>query len=317
MGSLSRSGRGGTGRRSSAACVWLAGVIATAAGLLAPPPLFAQGTSGPIVSDSKVGYIDAAIPGDVFRLRYDTTYNNRRPSRAEFFYAQTAPAGPGLPFPEPGVDYQDFSAYAELTLLPRLSTFVEVPTRILNPDVNANTAGLGDLNAGFKVAFVQADTGVLTFQLRTYVPTGDADRGLGTNHVSLEPGLLFYEGLGCRAGLEGELRYTVPVGGTDFAGDVIRYGLGVHYDVFRGCEVRVAPVAEFVGWTVLGGKESVVFPTGLSDVRGAAGDTIVNAKVGVRLGLADRADVYAGYGRPLTGERWYESTFRFELRLLY
>ena len=38
--------------------------------------------------DSSVGYIDTAIPGNVFRLRFDTAYNNNRPNRAEFFYAK-------------------------------------------------------------------------------------------------------------------------------------------------------------------------------------------------------------------------------------
>ena len=53
---------------------------------------------GPTVGDSRVGYIDNAIPGNIFRLRYDTAYNNRRPNRAEFFWPRGAPLGPGVPF---------------------------------------------------------------------------------------------------------------------------------------------------------------------------------------------------------------------------
>jgi hypothetical protein len=289
--------------------VWL---LATA-----PTSAFAQGTSGPTVSDTRVGYIDDAIPGNIFRFRYDATYGNRRPSRAEFFYAKTGTNAPGLPLPEPSVDFQDLSAYAELAFLPRLSAFVDIPTRFLNPEVNANAAGLADINTGFKWAMLESDTGVLTFQFRTYIPTGDASLGLGTHHVSLEPGLLFYQALGERVALEGELRNVVPVGGTEFAGDVIRYGLGVHYDVLRRSATYVAPVAEFVGWTALGGKESVVNPSGLNDIRSAAGDTMIHAKIGVRVGLGERVDFYGGYGRPLTGERWYDNTFRFELRIRY
>ena len=282
-----------------------------------PTCAYSQGTTGPIVSDSKTGYIDGAIPGNIFRLRYDTSYNNRRPTRAEFLYAQSGPNGPGWPNPEPNVDYQDFLAYAEFLFLPRLSGFIEAPARFLNPDVNANTAGLGDMNVGFKYAFLESETGLLTFQFRTYIPTGDSDRGLGTNHVSLEPALLWYQAVSDRAGMEGELRYWVPVGGTDFAGQVIRYGLGFHYDIVRECDWRFGPVIEFVGWTVLSGKVSAVEPTGLVTVSDAAGQTIVNAKVGMRLGISNFADIYAGWGRPLTGDRWYENTFRLELRFLY
>src|SRR5262245_39420083 len=89
-------------------------VILMSFGMLVALPrcAYSQGTSGPIVSDSKTGYIDGAIPGDVFRFRYDTSSNNRRPTRAEFLYAQGAPNGPGWPRPESSVDYQDILAYA-------------------------------------------------------------------------------------------------------------------------------------------------------------------------------------------------------------
>jgi hypothetical protein len=304
-----------TGHRSR---LWPAIVAAAiVAPIGAPAHVSAQGVGGPVVSDSRVGYIDGAIPGTQFRVRFDTAYNNRRPSRAEFFYAQTAPRGPGLPVPEPSVDYQDLSAYAEVAVWPRLSGFLEVPTRFLNPDVNANATGLADMNAGFKYALLQGESGVLTAQFRAYAPTGEADRGLGTRHVSLEPALLYFLPLTDQARVEGELRYWVPVGGTDFAGDVIRYGVGVNCDVFTNCTLRVTPVAELVGWTVLGGKESSVLPSGLTAVQSAAGDTIVNAKLGVRVGLFDQIDLYGGWGRPLTGDRWYENVFRLEMRVIY
>src|SRR6516165_1489676 len=122
----------------------------------------AQGTSGPTTSDSRVGYIDNAIPATLFRLRYDDAFNDRRPTRAEFFYPKAAPSGPGLPVPEPRVDYQDISAYLELAASDRLSGFVNLPVRFLNPEVNANHAGFSDLDAGFKFAFLQGDDQMAT-----------------------------------------------------------------------------------------------------------------------------------------------------------
>src|SRR5262245_36594735 len=151
-------------------------IIAWLGVLLGSPVARAQGTSGPVVSDSKVGYVDSAILGDMFRLRYDAAYGNNRPSRAQFFYAPTAPFGPGLPFPEPRVDYQEASGYLEMMLAPRLAGFVEVPGRFLNPQVNDNTAGFGDMNAGIRYAILEQENSVLTFQLRAFAPTGDVDR---------------------------------------------------------------------------------------------------------------------------------------------
>jgi hypothetical protein len=277
----------------------------------------AQGTSGPRVSDSSVGYIDPAIPGDVFRFRFDAAYNDRRPTRAEFFYPKGAPSGPGLPVPEPRVDYQELSAYLEMAASERLSGFINLPVRFLNPEVNANHAGFADLDAGFKFAFLQGDDQMATFQLRTYAPTGDSHRGLGTHHVSLEPALLLYNRLTDRLGLESEVRLWVPVGGTNFAGEIIRYGIGLHYDLCRTSHCTFTPVAELVGWTALDGKESVVPPSGIAFVHDAGGETIVNAKLGLRVKFGDRADLYSGYGRPLTGDRWYENILRVEFRLFY
>ena len=293
---------------------WIAALLL---GALALSSARAQGTTGPRVSDSTVGYIDAAIPGDLFRLRFDAAYDFTRATRAEFFYARAHPLGPGLPRPEPSVDYQELSAYLEVAPSDRFSAFVELPWRFLNPELNANANGFSDMNAGFKYAFLYRDDLVVTFQLRTYIPTGEALRGLGNDHVSLEPAFLLYKSLSDRLGFEGEFRAWIPIDGTSFAGDLLRYGAGLHYDIWKTCTWTVSPVAEFVGWTVLSGKESAVTPSGFVLVKDAAGDTIVNAKLGVRLRMNTFGDFYAGYGRSLTGDRWYANTWRIEFRLFF
>jgi hypothetical protein len=276
-----------------------------------------QGTSGPTVSDSSVGYIDPAIPGNIIRFRFDTANNDRRPTRAEFFYPRGGPAGPGLPDPEPRVNFQELAAYIELAPTDRFSTFINAPVRFLDPERNADHTGFSDLDAGFKFAFLQSEDQVATFQLRTYVPTGNSHFGLGTHHVSLEPALLHYLRLTDRLVLEDELRVWVPVGGTNFAGEIIRYGAGLHYDLYQTAHCTFTPVAEIVGWTVLDGKETVVPPSGPAFVHDAGGETIVNAKIGLRVKFGDRADLYGGYGRPLSGDRWYENIVRVEFRLLF
>jgi hypothetical protein len=276
-----------------------------------------QGTTGPTTSDSSVGYIDPAIPGDIFRFRFDAANNDHRPTRAEFFYPKGGPTGPGLPEPERNVNFQELAAYLELAPFERFSVFINAPVRFIQQEVNSDHAGFSDLDAGFKYAFLYDEDTVATFQLRTYAPTGNSHEGLGTHHVSLEPALLLYNRLTDRLRLESELRLWVPVGGTNFAGQIIRYGTGVHYDLYRIGHCTFTPVAEFVGWTVLDGKETVVPPSGVPFVHDAGGETIFNTKLGLRVHFGQRADLYGGYGRPLTGDRWYENTARVEFRLLF
>jgi hypothetical protein len=226
------------------------------------------------------------------------------------------PQANGLSNVETRIDYQDISSLLEVRLFPQFSGFVEVPVRFLNPEINNNTAGLADMNAGFKWAFLADDAQIMTFQLRTYGPTGASSRGLGNDHVSLEPALLYYRQLPDRWGVFGELRDVIPIGGTDFEGNVLRYGIGISYVAHDNCKLRVTPVAEFVGWTVLGGKETATTPLAFN-VIDATGDTIVNAKVGVRVSFGENQDCSISYGRALTGDVWYKDILRLEYRLRF
>lgn len=279
-------------------------------------------------ASSAVGYIDPALPLTCVRVRADAAYGDNRPDRAEFFYPKCGcfklagidPSAPGPPLPETKVNYQDIRTYFEYAPVPRASAFIELPVRFINPEMNANASGFGDMEVGAKYAIQYCDTQITTLQLRTYIPTGDPFKGLGTDHVSLEPALLFFRQLTSRLAFEGELRDWIPIGGTDFAGNVLRYGGGLGYRVWDRGTTRVTPIAEFVGWTVLGGKE-FAFPEGT--ISSAAGDTILNAKFGVRTGIGElasttlrnRAELYVGYGRALTGDVWYKDIMRLEFRL--
>lgn len=282
------------------------------------------------VSDSSVGYIDNAIPGDLIRLRFDAAWGNEFPDRAEFFYGKCGcfrelgidPDAPGPPEIETNVDYQDLATHAEFSLADRLSVFAEFPVRFLDPEQNDNTTGFADMNVGFKLAFYQDDCSVATFQMRAYLPTGDADRGLGTDHYSVEPGLLVFSQLSDRLIFEGEVRDWIPIDGTeDWAGNVLRYGAGLGYVVHQSCECSITPIVELVGWSVLDGKK---FDGEDLVIRDASGDTIVNVKLGVRFSFGgptllagERSSLYVGYGRALTSEVWYEDVARVEYRVTY
>jgi hypothetical protein len=307
------------------------GAADTASGTLTAGMGGAAGGSTFALDD--VGYIDDAIPRTMFRLRFDAQYDNNRPDRAEFFYGKCGcfrqsgdPKAPGPPQVETSIDTQDLSAYLEVAVGNRASGFVEVPWRFLNPEQNLNANGIGDMNFGGKFAIIAQQDTYFTFQFRTYLPTGDALKGLGNDHVSFEPALLLYQRLGERLAVQAELRDWIPVDGTDFAGNVLRYGFGASYLAFNRTNFRVMPSAEVVGWSVLSGKELALASVGVPAVtHDAEGDTIINAKVGVRFGfgaleergLLSASDLYIGYGRCLTGEFWYKDIMRIEYRMKF
>jgi hypothetical protein len=284
-----------------------------------PQRLLAQ--QGPVsdalgVAESDVAIIDSAQPRNMLRLRLDLGYDNIRPTRAEYFLAKGGlPFTPGLPLPETKIQsYQDASAYAEFAPVSFFSVFLETPMRWLNPEVNANTYGYGDMNFGFKLATWNTPELLATLQLRFYQPTGGT--GLGTGHWTIEPALLASWRPYTNIELEGEVRYWVPLGGTDFAGDVLRYGAGLSFgDAQQG--IWYKPVIEAVGWTVLGGKEMAVSSPDAFVIQSAAGQTIFNGYLGLRVGMGATLDVYAGYGRCFTGNAWARDFVRMEMRFFY
>jgi hypothetical protein len=248
---------------------------------------------------------------------------------------------------EPNVNYQVAAPYFEYAANPLTSFFIETPARFdsfalpilikQSPVFHYNTYGWSDMNLGFKRAFVAEPDRFYTFQFRTYVPTGSGEKGLGTNHASLEPGLLVFQRLSDRLYFSGELLDWIPVHATDFAGNVLTYGAGLAYNIVLTQSFRVAPVVEFVGWTIMGGKElnpngnfnpnaPLSFLTGNvpEKIVSASDWTIINGKFGVRIGLGsynqagggsplnDRHSIYIGYGQSLTGDHWYKNILRLE-----
>lgn len=270
----------------------------------------------PTCTDSGVAFIDSALPRTMLRTRFDLDYGNRRPTRAEYLFPRGGlPNSPGMILPETRVQMQELFVCAEVALTPHFSFFTEQPFRWVNPEVNANESGSGDLNLGMKWALVCDERVATSVQLRAYIPSGSG-RSMGTDHFSLEPALLVNYRLADYLTLEGEFRYWAPIGGTDFAGDLIRYGLGLVYGMRCSNEIWLTPVVEVVGWTILDGRMQVASSPTTFTIEDASG-TIVNGNLGVRIGFGDRADIYAGYGRAFTGAAWFRDIARVELRLFF
>jgi hypothetical protein len=293
---------------------------------------------------SNVGYIDNAIVGTQIQLRYDNARGADRPDLAEFIYAKcgcyggdaTGPMGilpsgapvATTPLIEYDLDYHDIVLDGEYAFSERVSAFAEVPFRLARGKVIPNAEGIADISAGVKVAAIATADRYLTLQLRTYMPTGKSEDGLGTDHFSLEPAILYHEGSGDRLTAEAEVRLWVPLGGasnentpitsTDhYYGNVFRYGAGLGYDVTPEAQVRFTPVVELVGWRILDGI-GIWTPDGTpakAQVTEAKGTNIVNVKIGARFGVRQSDAIFVGWGKALTDDHWYDNILRVEYRL--
>jgi hypothetical protein len=286
----------------------------------------------PPIDASMVGYIDNAIVGSEVRIRFDAAFDDAFPDRAEFVYAKCGCYGGNAPGPgKPGqipknVNFQILSFMGEYAVNKRFSAFVEIPFRWIQPQGVAhgtapafpNGAGISDVQAGLKFAMLASSRHYLTAQLLAYFPSGDSRSGLGTNHYSLEPALLYYQRLSERFEIEGELGGWLPIGGSSgrgtpfsqgFAGNLFFYGIGPSYRLINGERFRLAPVIEVVGWNVTGGLQ-----TGTGTPSSASGINVVNLKIGARMGFGGHSSLYVGYGKALTSADWYDQIVRVEYR---
>lgn len=284
-------------------------------------PSFSQGLDSVLANPKQLpGYIDPAAPTSQFRIRYDNAGGFTRPDRASFLYARIGGPGPAGLIGN-SINYEDISAYIEFARNGRWSVFAQLPYRWMdlgaglgNSGLGGRTDGIGDIQTGFKYALLNNGGDILTFALRAYIPSGDAGDGLGTDHWSIEPGLLFQKRLSNRATIFGELRDWIPVGGTNFDGNVLRYGVGASYTIVDNCNLSITPIAELVGWSVLDGLETSPV---LQEPVDAGGTNILNAKIGVRLNFQRDRSLYVGFGEALTSDTWYDNIFRFDYTVFF
>lgn len=271
------------------------------------------------LAESSVGFIDSALPMTNLRIRYDANFKADRNTRAEYLFAFPQPVGRGYPVDEVRIDEQKVTTSFEYALSTKLSAFAEIGAHFVDPDFNANASGFDDMNVGVKWAFWWTEHRIFTAQLRGYLPTGDADKGLGVGHGAIEPGILLMHRISERFRMEKEVRLWIPLDGAKGdAGSVLKYGISSGYDVVSQGNLRISPVAELVGWTVVGGHTRYITPAGIV-VQDAYADTIFNGTLGVRVVAGDcgRHQFFAGYAHALTGETWFRDGARIEYRLAF
>ena len=258
--------------------------------------------------------IDAAQPANVFRIRFDAAYDHERPDRAEYFWARTQD-GKGPDSAERNVDYQEIRFYLERRT-ERSSAFTEIPLRVLDPEVNPNTTGLSDINFGVKSILFEGEQYQLTSIFRTYILSGLDRRGLGTGHVSMEPGILGNYRLSDYTYLHGEFKFFFPIAGdSDFSGEVLRYGVGLSHvwseSSSLGC--TLIPTIELVGWSVLDGMETT--PTGTAVDIDPEG--ILNVQPGLRIVFGESFELGISGAFAISGNHWYEELLRLDLRWFF
>lgn len=305
-----------------------------------PVSLHAQGSNKkkdsnePPVQGSTVGYIGDAVVGSQVRVRFDAIFGDSQIDMAEYLFAESGSNGGTAAGPKPGLasnlNFQQLYMYGEYAPKKFLSFLVNVPVRWIQPlsfdpatlssgEVGfGDHGGLSDVSVGFKLAALASQRQYLTFQFVGTFPSGDPGKGLGTDHYTIEPTLLYYLKVADRFTVESQFGDSHPIGGDTpgFAGDVIEYGAGPSYVAYKSDKVRFTPVIELVIWKIFGGMwNDPTTPPNMSTISSADANRVINLKFGARTTIGKNTSFYVGYGHALTSANfWYQQILRVEYR---
>jgi hypothetical protein len=264
-------------------------------------------------------FTEAPRPITQIRLRYEHVWGYPFPDKAEYLFARADGNGKG-PKPLPGtlgggsLDYQDFMYYQEVGI-DRFSASVEMPYTHFAPDNYAGVSGFGDLAIGTKTLLLDCELMQFAFGLKTFVPTGNFTKGLGTGHVSLEPSAMLALRLAPETYLQAQLAYRIPIGGDAvYQGPVLHYHLSLNQLLWHcGNDIKLIGVAELNGYEITGGAFTDTV-TGLPRSAKQVGD-IANIGPGIRLVICDKIDFGIGSAFNFTtssmGDEWLRVEFRW------
>jgi hypothetical protein len=277
-------------------------------------------TGEPGVGRERVMYapfeIDITQPFGNFLFRTDAVYNLTKPDRSEYFWAKP---GRGPLLPESGVAYQDFRLRME-TGNDVFSLATDVPIVLLNPDVNDNTGGIGDIQLVQKTVLINGKRWQMTQLLRTIFNSGNARKGLGTGHVAMEPGMLFRFKQSELTYWHSELKMLFPIAGDPmYSGPALKWGIGVSHLWYETDTVAYIPTLEFTNIWLLDGQVTP-FPAGPTvDVDG---DGIFNLAPGLRIvsdtgGDLGVVELGASAVLAVGSDGWYDALIRLDLRFVF
>lgn len=259
--------------------------------------------------------LDAARPRGQIRVRLDSAWGWELPDRTEYFYGQSGGAGLGPPRVDRQVDFIDTRLYMEVGS-GKFGFITEVPIRSLNPDVNNNTTGLGDMHIGTKLMILDEGRFQVSQLFNSYFPTGLGLRGLGTQHVSMELGFAANYKLSCTTYLHGQFMYWFPIpANLDYSGTIMKYGAGVSHLLYERpySDFAVIPTFEIVAYSILDGKATA--PNG--NAIDVDGQSIINIHPGVHVLVAEGLDVGLMGGWRVTNDHFFSEFMRAEVRMAF
>jgi hypothetical protein len=196
------------------------------------------------------------------------------------------------------------------------SVAISLPYRTVNTTPFGNdAAGFSDMTITAKSLLVDSELFLCTLVTRTYILTGNVGKGLGTGHMSLEPGLLFGLRLTPKTYMQGQVLEWIPLGGDQhYAGAALRWGASVNHVFWQPVkDVRLIGTLELSGISFQDG----LFTDPVKGPQKLSGLNALSLANGWRLFFCDAMDIGVALDHGITGKYLVRNRMRFEMRFRY
>jgi hypothetical protein len=273
-------------------------------------------------------FADYARPRTVTRIRYDNLEDMTRPDRNQFFLNNVNPLSSHrnnrTPIGNLFARLQQVYLYQEAAG-ERGSFFVEIPYRQINQSWAPTQAGFADINFGIKSLLFDSEMLQLTFQLRTFMPSGNFMNNLGTGQFSLDPSILTSLKLGPETFFQGQFGNWVPLGGpggnSSIAGGVFYWLMSLNQVLwYTTPDSPLIATLEMDGWSFEnGGYTPSIKPNKVlhSPIPDGGGVSYFNIGPGLRQSICNRLDFGGAITWATNDVHWAQPWFRFEVRFLF
>jgi hypothetical protein len=266
-------------------------------------------------------FADYARPYTVTRFRYDNLEAMSRPDRNQFWIQQAkATRKNGNPINNLRARLQQFYIYQEAAG-EKGSFFIEYPYRQINQSYAPTQAGFSDLNFGIKSLWFDCELLQVTFQFRTYTPTGNGMNNLGTGHFSLDPSILTSLKLGPSTYFQGQFGNWIPLGGNqNLAGGIFYWFMSLNQILwYTTPDSPFIATLEMDGWSFENGGYTNLIKPGQNSVfvQKGGGVSYFNIGPGFRQSICNRMDVGGAITFATNTVHWAQPWFRFEVRFLF
>lgn len=264
-------------------------------------------------------FVEAVRPVAQTRLRWDSVQNVLFPDRNEFLWPRADGRGRG-PRPREGTLGERRLRYNDAVLITEggtgsLSVIVETRYRSQEAELAGHASGFTDIVLGTKSLFFDCELLQISLLFKTYLPSGSFLKGLGTGHVSLEPGLLMGLKLAPTTYLQTQISQWIPLGGDpEFAGGILHTHCSLNHELCRLLpDVPIIGTVEHNAYWFQDG----LYTDPLLGPHKSSGQSYQTLGGGVRLFVCDKFDFGFGAAFAITRASFGRETYRTEFRLRF